>query len=223
MYHLPKILEPKYETDLIRLGRDNDGGYVVPAQAINSAKKLVSFGLDDDWSFEQSFFNCNKSEILVYDSSVNLKFWIKKNIINIKDLVFLKKNLKEFLFYIFKFFKYFLFFKKNRVSHIKKHVTSKKYHYIKTKDSPKEIKIEDIFNKKGNDIFLKIDIEGDEYKILDSILNFQNKINGIVIEFHSCDLMIDKIKKFLKKLKLDLVHIHVNNFSAITSKKCLQY
>ena len=39
---------------------------------------------------------------------------------------------------------------------------------------------------------------------------------GIVIEFHNCDLMSDKIRNFIEKIDLDLVHIHVNNFCTAT-------
>ena len=52
---------------------------------------------------------------------------------------------------------------------------------------------------------------------------FQNVINfqtlymiGLVIEFHDCDLMSDKIQNFIEKVDLDLVHIHVNNFCSTT-------
>ena len=53
-----------------------------------------------------------------------------------------------------------------------------------------------------SDIFLKIDIEGSEYRILDSILENQNRISGIAIEFHDCDLHLDKIKRFIDKLSI---------------------
>ena len=49
--------------------------------------------------------------------------------------------------------------------------------------------------------------------ILDQILINQDKIQGLVIEFHNSDLFEDKIIKFIKNFKLHLVHIHVNNFS----------
>ena len=55
-------------------------------------------------------------------------------------------------------------------------------------------------NTLSNNIFLKIDIEGFEYRILDQILINQDKIQGLVIEFHNCDLFEDKIIKFIKIL-----------------------
>ena len=58
---------------------------------------------------------------------------------------------------------------------------------------------------------LKIDIEGSEYRILDDILKYQDKIAGLVIEFHNVDLHKDIISDFLKKFNLSLCHIHGQN------------
>ena len=79
--------------------------------------------------------------------------------------------------------------------------------------SLKEI-INDNFDDKKN-IFLKIDIEGHEYNILNDIIDLKNKLNGIVIEFHDVSKNINKISNFIEKLKSDLylVHIHGNNYS----------
>ena len=38
---------------------------------------------------------------------------------------------------------------------------------------------------------------------------------GLVIEFHDHDLHKEIIKKFIKSLKLTLVHIHANNFAPL--------
>ena len=39
----------------IRLGKDWDGGYLVDQAAVQAAHKLVSFGINDEWSFESAF------------------------------------------------------------------------------------------------------------------------------------------------------------------------
>ena len=66
---------------------------------------------------------------------------------------------------------------------------------------------------KSKNILLKIDIEGDEYDILNFILNNQNKINCLVIEFHNSKKYYYKIKDFVSHFKLKLIHTHVNTFS----------
>ena len=77
---------------------------------------------------------------------------------------------------------------------------------------PNLINFEDTVNKfEKFPIFLKIDIEGSEYRILDEILKNQNKFCGLVIEFHNADLNKKIIIEFIKNLKMNLVHIHGNN------------
>lgn len=60
-------------------------------------------------------------------------------------------------------------------------------------------------------VFLKIDIEGCEYRLLDEIINYQDLLSGVVIEFHNTDIHMDRIKNFIRKTKLTLVHFHANN------------
>ena len=58
-------------------------------------------------------------------------------------------------------------------------------------------------------IFIKMDIEGSEYRLLDDILKYASDISGLVIEFHDVDLHQERILNFIQKLPLTLVHIHV--------------
>ena len=57
----------------------------------------------------------------------------------------------------------------------------------------------------------KIDIETSEYRILDELIENQEKFTGIAIEFHDVDLHLDKILKFITSLNMTLVHIHPMN------------
>ena len=50
---------------------------------------------------------------------------------------------------------------------------------------------------------------------MDQIIKYQTWLTGLVIEFHDCDFHFEKIKKFISELKLQLVHIHVNNYGDI--------
>ena len=68
---------------------------------------------------------------------------------------------------------------------------------------------------------MKIDIEGSEYRLLDTLILNQNRITGLVIEFHDCDLHLDVINKFIKSFDIKLAHIHANNFAPIRSNDML--
>jgi len=214
MYRLPKFFCPNLKTKLVRLGKSNDGGYCISKESLKETKILFSFGLAEDWSFEEDFKKETEAKIICFDASVNSQFWIKRFL---KDLIYFNfkkdvlKQLKRFL----TFFKYKKFFKQNDVYHIKKHLSSRDITLMH--DTKKSfINFEKILNIYSNDcFFLKMDIEGNEYRILDDIVKNQKGMIGIAIEFHECDLMLNKIKDFIEKIDLDLVHIHVNNFCNI--------
>ena len=52
---LPSSFRPDGTYDLVRLGKDHDGGYLVEAQSLRQTARLLAFGLSDDWSFEKDF------------------------------------------------------------------------------------------------------------------------------------------------------------------------
>ena len=210
---LPKIFKPYKSTkkNLIRVGPNTDGGYVIDKRVIKKIKTLITCGLNDDWEFEKEFLKIKPDcKIFAYDHTVNKKFWknrFKKDLIS---FFLLKKLTPRKILDIFKYIDYINFFKKNNKHYIKKVV-------LKSKNK-KEISIKKILKNKKN-ILLKIDIEGDEYKILEPIKkNFQH-IYLLIIEFHNIHKNISKIKKFLMKSKLKLIHIHGNNYSGINKNK----
>ena len=71
--------------------------------------------------------------------------------------------------------------------------------------------------KDNFNFFLKVDIEKHEYRILEQIIKYQERLTGLVIEFHDCDFHFEKIKSFIEQFKLQLVHIHVNNYGDINA------
>ena len=68
---LPKIFQPFYCNDLIRLGKINDGGYLVNKQDVMNSNNLLSLGIGEDWSFEKDFVSLNDCKLGAYDSSLN--------------------------------------------------------------------------------------------------------------------------------------------------------
>ena len=65
-------LKPIHVTDLIRVGRDNDGGYVIPKSILLKSESLLSYGINKDWSFEKDFNSINpKSKIHCYDHTLS--------------------------------------------------------------------------------------------------------------------------------------------------------
>ena len=57
---LPLFLKPKNLYHMKRLGKNNDGGYLCGINSINETKTLISFGINDDFSFEKDFSILNQ-------------------------------------------------------------------------------------------------------------------------------------------------------------------
>ena len=72
----------KQAEDLVRIGRDNDGGYLISKSDIKKADVLIAFGICDDWSFGEEFLNHKKLDVYAYDGSVSEKYFLKQIIKN---------------------------------------------------------------------------------------------------------------------------------------------
>ena len=206
---LPRFLKPYQirSSNLIRVGPKTDGGYIIDRRILNKSKILIACGLNDDWEFERDYLKKNqKTQINAYDHTVNKRFWLsrfKKDIISL--LLFKKLKINKILD-VFKYLDYRLFFRNNN-KHFEKKIVFKKR-------NDNETTIPDILAN-YNEIFLKVDIEGDEYKILNDIKRNSSKIIFLVIEFHDVNKNIKKIKNFIKKLDLKIIHIHGNNYGGL--------
>ncbi len=204
---LPPFFSFNQAQDLERIGRDYDGGYLISRSDIEKTDMLIGMGINDDWSFEEDFLRRKEVSVYAYDASISEKFFIKELI----KSVFRFYNLKIFFYWLKVVIKYRSFFSKSNVHHIKKFVglNSENKVHCTFLDVLNETQIS------SKNIFLKIDIEGSEYRILDDIIENEDRITGMVIEFHDCDIHLGEIEKFINNFGLDLVHVHANNFSPI--------
>ncbi len=202
---LPSFLSHCQANDLIRLGKDNDGGYIISRTDLIASDFLIGLGLSDDWSFEAEFIKKNNVPLAVYDASVNAQTFFKqviKSLPRVDSPSLVLKSVKTLLAYK-------KFFTGTRSQHIQK--------FVGQSGGAQYIGMDDVFaTVPANKIFLKIDIEGWEYRILDSLFAHQNRITGMSIEFHDCDLHLEKIKSFVENIALPIVHIHANNFAPLS-------
>ena len=195
---LPSFLKPRNTYELKRIGKDNDGGYLIGSNSIKKTKNLVSLGIHDDWSFEKKFSELNSDiSVFCYDDQTSVKFLTKKILHNL-FFFFFNLQLKKLTSSILNLFEFIQI--------------SKKIKFIK-----KKINYDDLNSITENldKIFIKIDIEGSEYRIIEDLLKIEDKLVGLVIEFHNIDLHMDKIEKFMNTTKLELIHIHPNNYCGL--------
>jgi len=92
MDEIKKILIP-YDTSFSkkRYGKKNDGGYVLYEQLVDVCDCVYSFGINNDYSFEEDIYKQKKTNLYMYDGTVDHYF---EN----KDFNFIKKNVDSVVF-----------------------------------------------------------------------------------------------------------------------------
>ena len=184
--------------NLLRVGADNDGGYLVSAKAIEASSLLIGMGLNDDWSFEQEFCWANPVRAICFDHTIDFRLWIR---------VFLRGFYRLRPSDWFKYLSYRSFFS-GLVEHRKQCIGY---------DASGAISLATILSQvPDNAIFLKCDIEGAEYRILDDIVANRKRFTGIVMELHSVDLHRDRIDQWLAAMRgFSIVALHANNYGGV--------
>lgn len=151
----------------IRLGKDNDGGYIVCDIPDIKYDVLISGGIDNDISFEKSFVQKYNTDCYAFDGTINS---IESN----ENIHFIKKN----------------------IDNLNTQTTTNLHELINA----------------YNNIFIKMDIEGSEYKWIDTLTqNEFDKICQIVIEFHYPTKRENNIFKLMNEY-FYLLHFHSNNY-----------
>ncbi len=193
------------------MGSENDGGYVVPLSAVRTADALLSFGLSHDWTFERDFKNRNPRAIIhCYDHTVTVVSAFQYSIGQLARFLlrFDLRHLRRSLAWI----DYLLFFRGDRI-----HFRQRIWH----DREDNSVTAGDTFARlpAGSQVFVKIDIEGSEYRILDELLDHSRNIVALAIEFHDVDIEAGRFKALIEKLKRHfyIVHIHGNNLGGLTS------
>jgi hypothetical protein len=216
------LLAPTIVSDLIRVGRFGDGGYVVSEASLKNADCLISFGLCDDWTFEQDFLSYHPAaKIHVYDHTVSERAFyriFRKNLLR-----FLIGHLNEFgeLKRSWSIYKSYQSFFRDGVKHFRNRVHNKC-------DLIDDANIEMIMSRiTSNKIFLKMDIEGGEYRVIKDILKYSDRITGLAIEFHDTEPLRDTFLKNIRDLQryFTIVHVHPNNCGSVAADglpECLE-
>lgn len=178
-----ELLVTSRRENLLRFGRDQDGGYVVDVSI--EYNNLLSFGIADDISFETDFVNHYPNcSVVCYDPSI-------------EKLPGPLKNSKFF-----------------KIGLAKK--TQKDY-----------FSLNDIIISQNIDPhlsnFIKMDIEGYEWEVIEHNLNDLITFDNFVLEFHFYErppnqiflfpFTLYKRLKLLRKLKMhfDIYNVHFNN------------
>lgn len=177
--NLVKLLQPyNVNSPKLRIGKDNDGGYVVNELIVKNTKRLVCLGTGLEDSFEVDWMQKYPDTVLeMYTDYFPCNDVCHKNAEKINKTVF----------------------------HINHTVGYDR----------QNIPLNVIIGGKEG-VFLKADIEGDEYKIFDHIK--LTDVVGMVIEFHNLESLnnAEKLSELIKNnfSELVLFHVHGNSWGS---------
>jgi len=183
---LSYIVPIKIKNNLIRIGSQYDGGYVI-SDDIDTNDILLSFGIGDNIDFEKNISSYLK-QILMYDGTIIGVENIPSNSVFFNKNIYVSEDLDNAIY-----------------------------------DAKSET----------NNFIVKIDVEEDEWHILDKIKKETlQRFKQIIVEFHNFDKRLDSYafdidnnnnskyllaKSIFEKIKNthEPIHIHANNFGKL--------
>jgi hypothetical protein len=191
---LPAFFRPWPSASLIRLGQDYDGGYLIDERDIAASTALLSFGLND-----------------AYDATLKPRYLFKRLWRSLKRL-----KPHEIAGSVQSLFDYPRFFSGDR-RHFRTYVgLDGVAGYVPFSGVMRTLD-ETLRGERG--VFVKIDIEGSEYRILDELLEYAGRFSGLAIEFHDVDIHMAALERFVNRLPLKLVHVHANNHAIVNGQR----
>lgn len=177
-----KFMAPVVVPDLIRMGKDWDGGYIISASSVDDATGMLSFGVNNDWSFDQEWRHQKPHDrIHAYDGTISPGRF--EPILQASYQHFFGGQAEHFP--------------------VNVGVTS-----CVGQSSLQDVMI----RMNRDRVFLKMDIEGGEWQLTDAILAHAGQITGAVIEFHNThslrQLFCATIRRYQERFHV--IHIHPN-------------
>ena len=226
----PVELAPQL-SDLVRLGRNADGGYLLPGGILAEIDACLSFGLGAEWSFEQALFELKNGRIkpeniVFFDASISvfgilrrLAYMGRRTVYEIRmrrpkaERKFKLEDLKRSLIALIIYLPTFQW-RKNKFRHIKKFVVHD------AKESNEVSFVEALsYRTDPKRTIVKIDIEGGEW---DLIRNKQDvdllaDVPVLIMELHDT-----RKTAFLQLVNYLKEHFWIAHLHGNTSGRCTE-
>jgi hypothetical protein len=201
---------------LVRLGARRDGGYVVDARSVQKATILMSAGIGYEWSFEEAFLSRGGPPVslVACDASVSPRRFLLRALRRLAAAALSPTRARERLtsarWNIERARAFRRFFQgPGRTFHRK---------FLGPRASGRALAIGDLLDRlptgPGHHVFVKLDVEGDEYDIVPEMVSRAPLLAGLVIEWHALDHRWGVFTRCLDALRerFDVVHVHGNNY-----------
>lgn len=215
---MPQDLWPKDVHDLVRLGRPYDGAYVVPRRALMAARHLLSIGVNDDWSFDRDAAAMNPAMRLTgVDATTTVWYVLRRGLrFRAEYLAAWATGRKDKCRFL-----------TSRMPSVRdyrgfwgRHTLIHKF--LAPQSGPATVALGDLMSaasaaQPAPSVFLKIDIEGAEFGLLDDIVAASDRLTGLAMELHDVPAHQERVSEFLAALRahLVLVHVHANTYDGV--------
>ena len=202
-----QFLRPVVVEDMQRIGNSTDGGYVMTLATIKKCDGLISLGLGENWSFESAVSKIKpNAKIAIFDHTVSFSFFAIKASKGLVKFLLFQDSKRNFLARFTRLRNYYTFWIKSPNNrHHKIQITNDTFEEVLSSQPSEKI------------LGLKIDIEGSEWEILDSIVKNQTRFGFLLIEIHDFDRHVEQLRTFLGDISENFVlaHLHGNNFESV--------
>ena len=209
-------LRPEFDLPLTRVGRKNDGGYVIPSVILENTSFLFSGGYGNDFSFENDFlFKSKASGAFLYDFSITFPKLLADFMAAAKDVI-LRRDHYAMSYHSINIYTYLRLKLTPRISLVHSKLSSDTSGAGERVSNLKSA-LDLISTNEKDRFFCKLDIEGYEYELIDELVELEGRINGLVVEFHDTFSRRTTFLTSLNLLRLNyaIVHTHVNNYGGI--------
>lgn len=216
-------LHPHHFPDLVRIGTDNDGGYVLPARLLKSTL-LIGMGINTDWCFESEFSKRGHVRRLVaIDGTVSPREFLRGASSSLRSAAsrlstghfsVAAQHVRDALLMTRITGQFIAFFAPSKHTFVKKMVGSE--------DGAECVSWPTVVNQwvvgqSPCSVMLKVDIEGAEFDLLPDVVADADRLAGIVVEFHDLHKNWHRFIDVLGQLSREfaVAHIHGNNWAGL--------
>lgn len=200
---------------LIRVGRDFDGGYVLPRQVMDKSQALLSLGVRDDWSFEEGVLAHNPAmRVTCVDGTTGMARILRRAAQKSVDMVGHALTLQIAKFRrnagaLAKPLAFRRFFSRHELLPL----------MVAGSASPGTITLPMLLERvtggrKDCWVIVKSDIEGAEFEVLPDSIGRMEQVSALLIEFHRLDVHWESFVACMSALMriFHVAHVHGNNF-----------
>jgi hypothetical protein len=206
------FLNPIIVDDLARFGTGSDGGYVLPASRLRTIDAMLSFGISNNWSLEEALSNA-RPDLLIhgYDHTIGKRRFGQRIALETARMM-LGQSTRARLGQSIKTARDYKHFFVSPRQHFAERI-------FNHQENPSDATIDKVFARIAgkSHVFLKMDIEGSEYRVIRDIVRYADRIDLLAIEFHDTEPLREVFVRDMQRLLKDfeIVHLHGNNYGSV--------